>query len=293
MKPYSKRSEPPLVSVVVASYNHESFVIDALDSVAGQTYSNLELIVIDDFSKDGTGAKVKAWATNSANKKCFSRLKVELTPRNMGAHNTLNRGASLAKGKFINFLNSDDFFHPERIDLLVDAARNWGGRWGFAGVVVVDESGEKIGSKLLPPEVGFVYDGIEHAKRNYPALSCALLERNFVISTGNIFIETDLFARLNGFRNLRYLHDWDLILRATRISEPLLIDQPLYAYRLHGTNSFKALADVAEVEGTFVMQDHLHALMMAHENNLAPSPRNWPVLFDMWVDRLGLSHLLK
>ena len=282
----------PLVSVVVASYNHTDFILEALNSVAGQTYPNLELIIVDDCSKDTSVAKIKTWIAKPANKKRFARLVLETTERNAGAHNTLNRGAALAHGAFINFLNSDDFFAQERIALLVDTLATAKAIWGFTGVKVVDKASVNIHPVHLPPEVGFVYEGIKYARNHYPTLSCGLLERNFVVSTGNLFVDARLFQQVGGFRNLKYLHDWDFILRVLRLAEPVAIDEPLYAYRLHGTNSFKSLANVAAVEGAFVMMEYFRSLAIGTPNKLAPAPKNWPVLFDLWVNTLGLRHLV-
>lgn len=282
----------PLVSVVMASYNHANFIVKALDSVARQTYPNIELIVVDDCSKDTSVSTITTWAKKPAHKKRFVRLVIEAKSINSGAHDTLNYGASLAEGKFVNFLNSDDLFALNRIELLVAELVRMNAMWGFTGVNVIDDKGIEIPSIRLPPEVGFVYEGIEHARKNYPALSCGLLERNFVVSTGNLFIDNDLFQQVGGFRNLKYLHDWDFILRALRLAEPVAINEPLYSYRLHGTNSFKSLANLAAVEGAFVMQEYFRSLTIGTPNVLAPSPNNWSILFDLWMDSIGLRHFL-
>lgn len=287
----SKAVSTPGISVVVASYNHAAFVIEALESVAAQSWPALELIVVDDCSGDDSAARIRKWMARPACRKRFSRMVLDVAERNAGAHHTLNRGAALAEGHCINFLNSDDFFATDRLAQLVDAMQATQGRWGFTGVSVVDDAGTEVLPDCLPPEVGFVYEGIDHARRHYPALSCAFLERNFAISSGNLFVQKTLFHQLGGFRNLKYVHDWDFFLRATREAEPVVIDQALYAYRLHGTNSFKSLANLGAIEGAFVHMEHLRALMSPPNNPLAPSPHNWPVLFDHWIDKLGLKHL--
>lgn len=291
MAKHRSSSKRPVVSVVVASYNHAAFVVEALESVAAQTCPTLELIVVDDCSPDDSALRIQAWAARPANRKRFSRLVVEAAKCNAGAHNTLNRGAVLATGDYINFLNSDDFFEPSRLEQLLDSVRAENASWGFTGVRVVDDQSRAVSAVRLPPEVGFVYEGIAHAREHYPSISCGLLERNFAVSTGNLFVERQLFHRIGGFRDLKYLHDWDFILRATREAEPVAIDEPLYAYRLHGTNSFKSLANVAAIEGAFVHMENFRALAMPPSNPLAPSPHNWPVLFDHWVKHLGLAHL--
>jgi glycosyltransferase involved in cell wall biosynthesis len=283
----------PLISVVIASYNHSPFILQALDSVVAQTYPNIELVVVDDCSRDDSVAKIKKWAKNPKHKKRFTNIIIEDAKINRGAHNTLNRGAELAHGEFVNFLNSDDFFETQRIEMLMAKLIQHRLLWGFSAVRVVDENNKEIVPVNLPPEVGFVYEGIAHAREHYPEFSCGLLERNFVVSTGNILVQRDVFLRLGGFRDLKYLHDWDFVLRISRESEPAVIDTPLYAYRLHGTNSFKSLANIAAIEGAFVMQEHLAALNFYTFNPTAPSPKNWPVLYDFWIDRLHLRPFVK
>jgi len=278
----------PLVSVVVASYNHAQFVVAALESVAAQQYPALELIIVDDCSTDASAERIRQWLRKPAVKQRFQRIVFETAPHNAGAHATLNRGAELARGDYLNFLNSDDLFAPQRIGALVEQCVPGQLAWGFTGVEVVDQHGVQLPEQALPPQVGFVYEALSYARAQYPSWSVALLERNIVISTGNVFVARPLWQQLGGFRQLRYVHDWDFVLRATRRVEPLVVDAPLYSYRLHGSNSFKSLAQVAATEGTFILQDHLRQLQLPLQNPLAPSPRNWPVLFDQWIDSLGL-----
>lgn len=277
----------PLISVIVPSYNHIAFVTETLESVLAQSYGPLELIVLDDRSTDGSAIQIQAWFERPGVKERWVRWVFEVNPENLGAHATLNRGAGLAQGGWLAFLNSDDRYHPLRLERLQACLGD--AKWGFSGVRVVDEAGVFVPRTKLPAEVGFVYEGIAHAQERYPSLSCALLERNFVVSTGNILVSADLFRKVGGFKNLRYLHDWDFLLSAILYAEPVALDEPLYDYRLHGANSFKSLAYVAAREGCWVLQNYLRAAQMKPANRLAPSPWNWPVLFNHWIDQLGLQ----
>ena len=104
----------PLVSVVLPAYNHARFVGAAIASVARRRTANLELVVIDDGSTDGTAAVVpKAIAGLPFPVRFIAR-------ENRGAPATLNEGAALASGQYVAFLNSDDYYAPERIARLVD-----------------------------------------------------------------------------------------------------------------------------------------------------------------------------
>src|SRR3954468_5593366 len=107
----------PLVSVIIPLYNHERFVAQAIRSVWAQTYPHLELIVIDDGSTDGSSAVVERELESGP-----PRPTRFLRQPNSGAHEAMNRGVTLAKGKYVAFLNSDDLYHPDRIETLVEAA---------------------------------------------------------------------------------------------------------------------------------------------------------------------------
>ena len=102
----------PLVSVVIPSYNHQNYIEQAINSVLNQEYRNLELIVIDDGSTDNSIQIIKR-----INKKHNFKF---IYRENLGLTRTLNEAINLAKGKYICFLASDDFFLPRRVSNAVD-----------------------------------------------------------------------------------------------------------------------------------------------------------------------------
>jgi hypothetical protein len=72
------------------------------------------------------------------------------------------------------------------------------------------------------------------------------------------------------------------------VTEPIIIQRPLYQYRLHDTNSYRSLDGVAEVETERVLRRYFEALRLGGASNeIAPSPRYWPGVFEYWMDRLG------
>ena len=98
----------PLVSVIISSYNHEQYVTKAIKSVFSQTYKSIELIVIDDGSKDHSVKKIL---------ELKRRYSFKLIVRNnKGLANTLNQAIKLAKGLYITVLASDDYYLPKRIE---------------------------------------------------------------------------------------------------------------------------------------------------------------------------------
>ena len=109
-----------LISVVVPVFNAEAYLPYCLRSIESQTYKNLEILLIDDGSTDGSGRLCDEYATRD------SRARV-IHQKNRKLWATRNRGLSEAHGSYIIFPDADDCFHPEMIRILHDAI-NWGGK---------------------------------------------------------------------------------------------------------------------------------------------------------------------
>lgn len=99
----------PLISVVVASYNHQAFVQDCLQSVLAQDFQDFEIIVTDDGSSDNTVSCIQAMSD--------PRIQLKVLPYNRGACIALNDAILRARGRFIAVLNSDDYFLPGKLSL--------------------------------------------------------------------------------------------------------------------------------------------------------------------------------
>ncbi|MEZ6146240.1 MAG: glycosyltransferase [Planctomycetaceae bacterium] len=99
----------PLVSIIIPCYNAAEFVAEAIESAAGQTYGNVEVIVIDDGSTDESVDVLRSFG---------DRIRWETGP-NRGACAARNRGLELAQGEIVQFLDSDDLLHPGKLDIQV------------------------------------------------------------------------------------------------------------------------------------------------------------------------------
>jgi len=98
----------PLVSILIPLYNAEKYVHDCLGSVLNQTYKNLEVIIVDDGSIDGSLAIVKQYETLHKEIKVYSQ-------QNSGASAARNKAFSFAQGEYIQYLDADDYLHPDKI----------------------------------------------------------------------------------------------------------------------------------------------------------------------------------
>ena len=192
----------PLISVVIPAYNHERFVGEAVESVLDQSCSDLELIVVDDGSTDQTGDIVKGYSDK--------RLRYYFQ-ENQDAFNTINRGISLAKGKYVSILNSDDVYEVNRLEKLLEILQNNNCVCSFSDVIPISDDGEHYSD----PEFGW---NQWHKKNRDFYFECddlytAFLKGNFMVTTSNLFMTAEAAQEVGPFCSLRYLHDYDFIFR--------------------------------------------------------------------------------
>ncbi len=222
-----------LVSVVMPAYNHERFVVAALDSVLAQTYENFELIVVDDGSHDATASLLDDYAARHP----AVRLTV-VHQSNAGAHEAINHGLALAGGEVVALINSDDLFVPMRLARLLAEMGRREAAFAFSATRFIDEDGAEFGGD--DPYVAFLRAVIAEGARA-PDPVYALLATNIAISTGNFVFRRDLLERTGGFSAMKACHDWDFVLAASYHTPLVMVDEPLYQYRLHRANTFSGL----------------------------------------------------
>jgi glycosyltransferase involved in cell wall biosynthesis len=104
--------QPPLVSVIIPSYNHAQYIGSAIESVLTQTYENIELIIVDDGSSDNSHDVIKAYLEDP-------RVIAILNKNNRGQSYVFNRALEVAKGEFVSLLPSDDWYLPRKTELQV------------------------------------------------------------------------------------------------------------------------------------------------------------------------------
>lgn len=273
-----KTSSSPLVSVVIPVFNHQDYVRQALESVLNQTYSNLELIVIDDGSKDRSGDVVRdVLATWESKPQCRRSIQF-IQQANMGAHATINKGLALSKGEWLTILNSDDYYDLKRIETILEKARHSKAKIAFSYVVGIDAH-----NNPLPSDHWWWrwYEKVRfNAFQTHPTLGFRLLQDNFAVSTGNLFFSRDLYQEVGPFNDLKLAHDLDFILRALVVAEPLLVRENHYFYRLHGHNTQYQVQHLLEKEFSEIHSRYLRAVAtIPPKNTQAPCHWYWPSEF--------------
>jgi Glycosyl transferase family 2/SEC-C motif len=207
---------PARASVVLPVFNQSRVVARAIASVAAQTYPDIELVVVDDGSTDDTTDVVAECLAGLA----FPAKLVRSGHR--GSAQAANDGADQAQGRYLAFLDADDWFAADRIERMVAEIARSTPLWGFSRVGYGGEEGRTAaGSPSHPVPRAQPFPGGEPA-------SFALLARDVTGASGNLFIDRELFRALGGFRDHPRHRGWDFCVRAALEVEPVVVDRPLY-----------------------------------------------------------------
>jgi len=262
----------PLVSVVIPVYNHEKYVEESILSVINQTYTNIEIIIIDDGSSDSSVQKVRDLVSNYLDKKI-----IFIAQKNQGAHNAINKGLELSKGDILTILNSDDYFDLSRIEKLVNRLQKDNGDLIFSYVHGIDDNGAPL---HYSNPWRLWYDSVKLRSTSAPTIGFLLLGDNFAVSTGNMVFTRKLYKLLEGFRDFRLAHDLDFLIRALVHVEPILHQEFLLNYRIHLTNTIHSTAHLLDGEFSRIYETYLDTVSITPPANpMAPCHWYWPNTF--------------
>lgn len=196
-----------LVTVVIPTHNRSSTIRSAIQSVLWQTYSDLEVIVVDDGSTDDTCTIVKSIQD--------ARLRFLRLEHNKGANYARNVGWSQARGRWIAFQDSDDVWHPEKLSAQMRAIKQCPSSLGCF-TAFLRTSSDRV--TRLPR-----FKTIELKE----PLRQRILSGNFV-STQTLLVSKSILEQLGGFdESLPRLQDWDLAIRIFQTGNLCYLDHPL------------------------------------------------------------------
>lgn len=148
----------PLVSIITPMYNSEKFILKTIKSVINQTYSNWELLLIDDGSTDNTIQIVEDF------KQKYSNIKLLQNSNNLGAAQSRNKGILEAKGDYIAFLDADDLWKSNKLDLQIQFMQTHNCDVSFSSYEQIDENGKPL-NKLVQAIPKLTYN--KYLKTNY------------------------------------------------------------------------------------------------------------------------------
>lgn len=162
-----------MISVVIPMYNSKQYIEKTLDSVVSQTYRDIEIIVVDDQSSDGSQEIVQKYCKTYKN---ITLIKLE---KNQGIYNARNVGVANASGNYIAFVDSDDIWLPHKLSTQIEFMQREGKLFSYTAYDFINAEGNNLNKQICVP-----------LSANYKRLL-----RNNVIGTSTVVISRDLLLR--------------------------------------------------------------------------------------------------
>ena len=218
-----------LVSIITPSYNSEKFIRDCIESVLSQTYKDWEMIIVDDFSEDQTKQIITSLSKSDV------RIRTIFLNQNYGAAKARNIAIATAKGRYIAFLDSDDFWHKDKLERQIMFMNNKNIAFSYTTYQSISEDSERVYYIVKAPYFMTYYDYL----------------KNTIIGCLTVIIDR---KQIGDFKmpNIRSSHDmalWLLIMK--RGFNAYGLDENLASYRIiqrsNTSNKIKAAKDVWKV----------------------------------------------
>lgn len=217
----------PLVTVIIPTYNRSATIQRSIDSVLGQSYKELELIIVDDCSSDNTVEIVNSYQDK--------RIKLICLPENRGANVARNKGICAAKGEYIAFQDSDDEWLKDKLEIQLAYINRTRKKVCYCQHTLITET-----EKISIPEY-------TDQKENYEEKITDVLRKRNVISTQTLIIHKEVVEKIGMFdETLKRLQDYEFVIRICQKYRVAYIDRPLVnVYRMEESisNDNRALAD--------------------------------------------------
>lgn len=246
-----------LVSVIIPAYNHSQYVQEAIQSVIDQTYKNIELIVVDDGSKDDTWTKINAMKNVCEER--FVRVVFE-TQQNKGTCLTLNKLLQLAEGEYVQLLASDDKFSSESTQILhkfLSEHPDYAlavGRNEFIdekGVICYwDQNRNNVYDKEIAKYKSFTDIQNQLVKLDSKDFGTyeMLLKGNHI--PNGYLIRKSIFDKIGYFTPEAPLEDYWMMLQIAKYAKMKYIDTTTFYYRWHGANTASQIEKMLKLTST-------------------------------------------
>lgn len=220
-----------LISVCVPAYNSERFIAETVDSVLRQSYLNLELIVVDDCSSDGTFGVLSGY--NDPRMRLYRNLV------NIGAEKNWNKCLGLARGDYVKVLPGDDALYPDCLEkqaAVLDDPRNSGVAFVYCSRDVVDADGRAVMKARFP--------GQGRIDRRTLTRKNVMHGMNVVGEPGAVLFRAAASRKVGGFdARLPYIVDLDYWIRLLAVGDAYALSETLCTFRLSNANWSVALGD--------------------------------------------------
>ena len=218
------------VSVITPVYNVERYIDKTLESVFAQTYKDIEIVLVDDCSKDNSAQIIAKY------KESHPEIVYFLQPKNMGAGSARNKALELATGQYVAFLDSDDLWLPEKTEKQIMLMKEKNSPFSYSAIEMIDEEGNTIKGKRNIRET---------CNYNY-------LLHNTIIATSSVIVDRTVLGdfRMPLRRGGQDYATWLRLLRGGTVA--FGINETLVRYRVGrnslSSNKFKSIKQVWEIQ---------------------------------------------
>ena len=205
----------------MASYNHEQYISEAIESVLNQTFRDIELIIIDDYSTDNSKQIIADY------QKQDPRIRAFFHQKNMGISKTMNGCLSEARGNFISFIGSDDLWVHNKLKKQLAILKRDAGKVVWSEGEIINSQGLKTGKRVT--------EALNAPPKKSGNIFQELLKEQFVFGQSLIF-DAAFVKDLRFDEELKYVNDHRFLVDLSANNQFLFMPEPLAKYRVHGGN---------------------------------------------------------
>jgi glycosyltransferase involved in cell wall biosynthesis len=231
-------SPPPLISIIMPTYNRAPWILESVTSILNQSYPHLELIIVDDGSDDQTESIISTIQDERVHFHKAGRIGILGRIKNIGLEK--------AKGSFIAFMDSDDLWAPEILEKQFNALQ----LFPEAGFCVTN------GYNFITAD-----EPLDHFFRKTDGISCEnilipLFRGEATVFTQALLLRKECLATSGKFREAKPVSDGDFIVSLARFYKAVVIYEPLFFRRIHDTNRIHANWEASYSEGIAIIEEY-------------------------------------
>jgi glycosyltransferase involved in cell wall biosynthesis len=262
---FDKNNKPyPCVSVCIPTYNGGKYIRECIESILAQTYTDFEILIVDDKSSDETIDIAEEFARRD------KRIRIVINQLNLGLVKNWNRCVELAGGEWIKFVFQDDIIAPDCIEELLNCC-NGGSLFAVCRRIIIFEEGSEFLSKYYEYIENINIENIFNGKtfitpEIFRSACLKYLSLNFIGEPTAVIIHKSIFQKLGTFNpNLIHLCDWEFWLRVGINHGFTYMPKNLATFRVHsdGTSS-------KNIKKKILQMDLLDNIVMLHEFSFNP-----------------------
>ncbi len=228
----------PLVSIIIPTYNRAALLMQTLDSIRSQTYTNWELIIVDDGSVDDTAERV--------NNLCDTRIRYVKTSRTAIGGKLKNMGMQLVSGSLIAFNDSDDLWDPRKLEKQVKALeQNAGAGFCLCGGYTFRNEDEPL---------QYFYRNKRGARTGN--IFTAIFNAEVVCYTQALLMRRSCLDKAGWFKENRTFTDTEFIMSLARHFEAVILYEPLFFRRLHDANYIHDAWEKSCLDGIAIIRSY-------------------------------------